>query len=45
MTIFEGTLHEPKRKSHLPDHVQWLSGTGAGTWFCLNLLEEKNFTG
>ena len=37
-----GTIIAPKLPNHLPKHCQWLTGQGAGVWFCLDKIENKN---
>ncbi len=39
MTSNIGTILAPELPQHLPNHCQWLSGQGAGVWFC---IEETN---
>ena len=34
-----GTILAPELPQHLPGHCQWVSGQGAGVWFC---IEETN---
>jgi hypothetical protein len=31
-----GTILAPDLPQHLPPHCQWLSGQGAGVWFCID---------
>lgn len=33
-------LPQPERPSHIPTQSQWLSGQGAGSWFCLSKSEN-----
>ena len=37
----EGTILPPKKPSNLPPSVQWLSGQGAGVWFCIDKTAKK----
>ena len=36
-----GTINPPIKPAHIPQHVKWLLGQGAGTWFCIDLAEEQ----
>lgn len=39
-----GTLISPELPNHMPKHCQWLSGQGAGVWFCLDATSiEKQY--
>jgi len=38
----KGIITQPKKPNHLPNHVQWLTGQGCGSWFELNNLEKKD---
>ena len=37
-----GTILAPKLPNGLPNHCQWLSGQGAGAWFCIDKATVKN---
>lgn len=36
-----GTILPPQLPSNLPHNAQWLSGQGAGVWFCIEKTEVK----
>lgn len=38
----KGTTHPPALPSTIPAHSQWLSGQGAGTWFCIDTTSNPN---
>lgn len=39
-----GTIIAPELPSQLPSNCQWLSGQGAGVWFCLDATNiEKRY--
>ena len=33
-----GTINPPIKPTHIPQHVEWLLGQGAGTWFCIDKI-------
>ena len=35
-----GTIHAPNKNGVIPEHAQWLGGIGAGTWFCIDRVED-----
>jgi hypothetical protein len=39
--FLKDTLPPPQRHPHIPEHAQWLSGEGAGSWFVIKLNESK----
>ncbi len=39
-TWLKTTLPPPEKPFDLPEHAQWLSGEGAGSWFVLQLQKE-----
>lgn len=38
-----GTIHPPQKVRAIPDNSQWLSGQGAGVWFCIEKLESNKY--
>ncbi|CAM4212359.1 hypothetical protein EWU23_03980 [Cytophagaceae bacterium 50C-KIRBA] len=39
----KNTLAKPNIPQNLPDSAQWLAGEGAGSWFVMNLKENKQY--
>lgn len=39
----EGTLEPPAREQSIPQHAQWLGGTGAGAWYYIKQKSGTNF--
>ena len=37
-----GTMHPPELPDSMPSHSQWLSGQGAGVWFCIDKTNNPN---
>tara|TARA_B110000285_G_scaffold46149_1_gene51724 strand:+ start:467 stop:766 length:300 start_codon:yes stop_codon:yes gene_type:complete len=35
-------LPKPKRNVLIPENAKWLSGEGAGSWFCVQITDTKN---
>ncbi|MBC7125519.1 MAG: hypothetical protein H5T24_07795 [Bacteroidales bacterium] len=40
--ILKTTLQEPTKPTIVPNEAQWISGIGAGSWFCI-IQESENF--
>ena len=36
-----GTIHPPELSNSIPSNSQWLSGQGAGVWFCIEKTENQ----
>lgn len=39
--LLKQTLPEPQRPIFLPKQAQWLAGEGAGSWFLIEYIKDK----
>lgn len=42
MSRLIGTLLPPEKPNSVPSIAQWLSGQGAGVWFCIEVIDKKD---